>query len=257
VILQALPREGAVLALETARSAGLVAIAPMLGLDAPMRVRAAFVVLLAIIAHGSAAAAPPGVEQLSALVLAVPSELFIGAAMGFVVRCALAVVEVAGDLASPLLGFGAASLFDPHTAAQETALTRMLRLLAMLLGFLLGLHRVVIGSLLASYRMLPPGAVIDAPRAALPLIALTAQVLEAGVRLALPVVCVLVLVQVALAFVSRAAPAMQIFSVGFAFSLVAGGLALIIALPDVAREILVQLSLVGRRIELVLGAVAT
>jgi flagellar biosynthetic protein FliR len=256
VILDALPREGAVLALETARSAGLVAIAPMFGLDAPMRVRAALVVVLAVIAHGSAAPAPQGVEQVASLVVAVPSEVFIGAAMGFVVRCALAVVEVAGDLASPLLGFGAASLFDPHTQAQETGLTRMLRLLAMLLGFLLGLHRVVIGSLLASYRVLPPGAIVSAHKAAVPLVALTSQTVEAGIRLALPVVAVLVLVQVALAFVSRAAPAMQIFSIGFAFSLVAGGLALLVALPDVAREIIVQLALVGRRIELLFAAIA-
>ena len=251
---EALPREGAIFALETARSAGLVTIAPMLAQDAPMRVRASLALMLAFVAHGVAHDAPKGVEELGAMVVAVPSEILIGLAMGFVVRCALAVVEIAGDIASPMLGFGAASLFDPHTAASETGLTRMLRLMALLLGFLLGLHRVVIASLLASYRVLPPGRVIDASAAALPMLQLTAETVEAGLRLGVPLIAVLVMVQVALAFISRAAPAMQIFSVGFAFSLVAGTAALIIALPDMAREMVVQLSYTGRRIEGLIAA---
>ncbi len=254
MMLEALPRESAVFALESARSAGLVAIAPMLAQDAPMKVRAALVMLLAMVAHGAAAPAPEGVEELGNMVLAVPSELLIGLAMGFVARCALAVVEIAGDIASPMLGFGAAALFDPHTQASETGLTRMLRLMALLLGFLLGLHRVMVASLLASYRVLPPGKLVDAPAAALPMLQLTAQMVEAGLRLGVPLIAVLLLVQVALAFISRAAPAMQIFSVGFAFSLVAGTIALVVALPDMAREMVVQLSLVGRRIEAIIFA---
>jgi len=254
--LEALPREGAIFALETARSAGLVAIAPMLAQDAPMRLRAALVLLLAFVAHGSAAPAPAGVEELGAMLLAVPSELLVGLAMGFVARCALAVVEIAGDVASPMIGFGAAALFDPHTQAQETALTRMFRLLALLLGFLLGLHRVMIASLLASYRILPPGTLVSAEKAAAPMVQITAQMVEAGLRLAVPLIAVLLMVQVALAFISRAAPAMQIFSVGFAFSLVAGTIALVVALPDMAREMVVQLSLVGRNIEALIFALA-
>ncbi len=252
--LEALPREGAVFALETARSAGLVIIAPMLGQDAPMRIKVALVLLLAVVAHGAAAPAPIGVEELGNMVLAVPSELFVGLAMGFVARCALAVVEIAGDLTSPMIGFGAASLFDPHTQSSESGLTRMFRLMALLLGFLLGLHRVLVASLLASYRVLPPGTLVDAPRAAMPMLQLTAQTVEAGLRLGVPLVAVLLMVQVALAFISRAAPAMQIFSVGFAFSLVAGTIALVVALPDMAREMIVQLSHVGRHIEGLVGA---
>jgi flagellar biosynthetic protein FliR len=254
MMLEALPREGAIFALESARSAGLVAIAPMLAQDAPMRVRAALVLLLAVVAHGAAAPAPAGVEELGNMVLAVPSELLVGLAMGFVARCALAVVEIAGDITSPMLGFGTASLFDPHTQASETSLTRMLRLMALLLGFLLGLHRVMVASLLASYRVLPPGTLVNAQNVALPMLQLTSQTIEAGLRLGVPLIAVLLMVQVALAFISRAAPAMQIFSVGFAFSLVAGTIALVVALPDMAREMVVQLSLVGRHIEVIILA---
>ena len=73
-------------------------------------------------------------------------------------------------------------------------------------------------------------------------------------RLALPVVAVLLVVQVALAFISRAAPAMQIFSVGFAFALVAGSVTLTLSLPDMTTAIVEELSRVGPRIESVVAS---
>jgi flagellar biosynthetic protein FliR len=76
--------------------------------------------------------------------------------------------------------------------------------------------------------------------------------LVAGARLAMPIVSVLLATQVALAFVSRAAPAMQIFSIGFAITLIAGGTVLVLALPDMATSIVEELSHVGPRIERVL-----
>ena len=55
--------------------------------------------------------------------------------------------------------------------------------------------------------------------------------------------------QVRLGFVSRAAPAMQIFSVGFAFTLVTGGVVLALSLPDFGRELVAEFSFVGTRME--------
>jgi flagellar biosynthetic protein FliR len=76
------------------------------------------------------------------------------------------------------------------------------------------------------------------------------------VRLAIPVFGALLITQLGLAFLSRAAPAMQIFSVGFAVSLVTGGTVLVLALPELAREISYELAQISPRIELVLRAVA-
>jgi flagellar biosynthetic protein FliR len=152
------------------------------------------------------------------------------------------------------MGLGAASLFDPHVQAQETGITRILRLLVLLLAVLLGLHRVLVASVIASFRVLPPGSFIDPSLSTPVLVRISVDALSQGVRLALPVLAVLVVTQIALAFVSRAAPSMQIFSIGFAITLVAGGLTLFVALPDVALEIAADLSRVGTRIETVVAS---
>ena len=69
--------------------------------------------------------------------------------------------------------------------------------------------------------------------------------------MAVAVIALLFVTQVALAFISRAAPAMQIFAVGFAVTLGVGVFALVLTLPDTAREMLVQLSYVGHQVEMV------
>jgi len=254
MIGEPIPIEAARLALETVRIGGVVASAPILWTSAPQRVRAALVVILGLVCHGTAAASPTPLDSIERVAVAAPTELLIGVAMGFVVRLAIASAEMAGDIASPLLGLGAASLFDPHAQVSETGLTRIYRQLVLLLALLLGVHRVLIGSLLASFRIVPVGSLLAPGLAAPELIRISAATIAAGLRLSLPLVAALLLLQLGLAFVSRAAPSLQIFSVGFAISLIAGTIVLLGSLPGMAREIEIALSATGDQIEMVLAA---
>ena len=123
-----------------------------------------------------------------------------------------------------------------------------------MLALLVGVHRVVIGSLLVSFKLIPPGSVADARQSVPVLLEYSALALSAGVRLALPVIAILFITQVGLAFISRAAPAMQIFSVGFAVTLIVGVLVLFLILPDFAHEFLAEASHLTSQLENVLVA---
>ena len=122
----------------------------------------------------------------------------------------------------------------------------------LLLATVAGLHREVLAVMLGSFQLLPAGAVLNPGRFGPVALALLTTSLEAGVRIAIPVVAVLFMVQIGLAFVSRAAPAMQIFSVGFAVTLAVGLSVLISTVPDAARVILVEISHVASRMQSVL-----
>jgi flagellar biosynthetic protein FliR len=231
--LDALTREAAAFGLATARIAGLMLAAPILWSNAPMRVRAGIVMAIAFVSHGVSSANATVLASVEQVIVAAPGELFIGVAMGLVVRFCVASVEIAGDIMSPLLGFGAATLFDPHTQAHETPLTKLLHTMCVLLLVIIGVHRVLLATLMGSFHAIPVGTLV---------------------RPELPVVATLLLVQLGLAFVSRAAPSLQIFSIGFAFSMVAGAAVIIGSLPELAREMEVELSQVGLRLDTVLTA---
>jgi flagellar biosynthetic protein FliR len=111
-----------------------------------------------------------------------------------------------------------------------------------------GLHRLVIGATLASFRALPVGSLIAFQAYGGTFAALGGVLLETGLRLAMPVVAVLLMTQIALAFISRAAPQIQIFSIGFAVTLAVGGFVVFATLPDLGSELAVEMSRVeGRR----------
>ena len=238
--------ELAILVLETSRTAGMMMVAPLPWKRAPQKIRAALALVLAVVAHGQAPVVDKSLMELS---LALPSELLLGAAIGLVVRLSFAAAEIAGETISPLFGLGASAMFDPSTNSSSTPLTKILFSLAGLLAVAAGVHRQVIAALIAGYRVVPAGQVVDTT-AALPLLVnLSVLALEVGIRVALPVLGMLLLTQIALAFISRAAPTMQIFSIGFAVAIIVGGVALLVALPDMGRMLVRDLIQIGPRID--------
>jgi flagellar biosynthetic protein FliR len=251
MILDAMLPEVAVFVLEATRVSGVVIAAPLAWSSAPAQARVGLTLTVALAIHG---ASPPSLHALDivAVVSAVPVELLIGLATGLVVRFALAGVQVAAEVFGHMLGFGIASLFDPHAEVTETPLSQMFRQVAVLFALILGLHRVAFGAIFESFRLLPIGAVLRSGAATEGLLEASSAAIVAGTRLAMPIVAVLLATQVALAFISRAAPAMQIFSVGFAVTLICGTTVLVLALPDMATSIVEELSRVGPRIERVL-----
>jgi flagellar biosynthetic protein FliR len=240
--------ELATFGLELTRVTGLVVVCPVLWEPAPKRVKAATVIMLSVLAHSLGPSVGAFTGPLGAL-LCVSSEFMAGAAMGFVVRLSVAVAEIAGGLIAPIIGFGAAQVFDPGTGQTDSVVTRMLRLLAMLLFVTIGVHRVVIGALLHSFASVPVGSIVHPEATAGVMLDMSAEIISTGVRISLPVVAVLTMTQIALAFVSRAAPTIQIFSVGFAVLLAVGGATMVLALPDMAHEMIQDVEKVEPRIE--------
>lgn len=243
-----LRNETATYCLELARVTGLVMIAPIPWVNAPKRVKAGLAMVLAFVAHGHAGV-PDAIQTPVGMALGIGSELMIGGAMGLVVLFTIATVEVLGDTIGPAMGFGMAQVLDPTSHTQVSVITTLFRYFALLLALLVGAHRVMIAALLASFRAIPAGTLVD-PGALFPrFLDLSNLVLVTGVRFALPVLAVLFMVQLALGFVSRAAPAMQIFSVGFAVTLAVGALVVLTALPDLGVLIVNETGRVGSRIE--------
>src|SRR5690606_38857202 len=131
-----------------------------------------------------------------------------------------------------------AQMFDPALGGQSSILTRIMRYIGTWVAIAVGLHHMLIGAVFHSFKALPPGTLVDLAALAPHMLHLTSEVLVAGVKLALPMMAVLFIAQVGLAFIARAAPAMQIFSVGFAVTLGVGFLLWIVFAPDVIRELI-------------------
>jgi flagellar biosynthetic protein FliR len=189
-------------------------------------------------------------------IMAAPMEILLGVAIGMVPRMLMSVSHMVGDLLTPLFGLNGQLLFGGRAEA-ESSLGRLVRMLVAMLALGLGIHRVILASTLRSFFVLPPGAAMNVGLAVGPLADVARSVLVLGVRMAMPIVAIHLAVQTALAFISRAAPSMQVFSVGFALQIIMGFLVLLILLPDEALEVSRTLGDTGPAIERVILAVMT
>ena len=245
--------EAGAFALEAIRLGGMVIVAPLSWSSAPARVKASLVLLLAFAVHGQSPISPELAASAPRIAAGVGSEFLLGVAIGMVVRLVVAGVEVAAEQIALMMGLGIAQVFDPQVHGSHNVLSGILKNFALLVAIAVGLHRSVLGATLASFRVAPVGSLVGLGSYGPTFLTLGGLVFSTGLRLAMPVLAVLFMVQIALAFVSRAAPAVQIFSVGFALTLGLGAVVLLLVLPDLSYEIAADISQVRGRVEAVLA----
>ena len=112
-------------------------------------------------------------------------------------------------------GYGYASTIDPNTQADSGILLVLSQLMAGMMFFALGLDREILRLFARSLDKVPVGTYIFGPSSAESLIRLGSSLFSTGVRLALPVVALLVMVDVALALLGRLNSQLQLLSLAF------------------------------------------
>jgi flagellar biosynthetic protein FliR len=143
-------------------------------------------------------------------------------------------VDVAGELIGLQMGLSFAVFYDPQNAGQSSTLAEFLGLLATLIFLAMDGHLMVLSVLVESFRLLPVGAAPLAASGLRDIVAWAAIVFSAGVLLALPLIAALLVTNIALGVITRAAPQLNLFAVGFPVTIVMGFGALLLTLPQAA-----------------------
>jgi flagellar biosynthetic protein FliR len=143
------------------------------------------------------------------------AEAAVGVAIGVSVAIALEAFVLAAQVLGLQAGYAYASTIDPTTEADSGILLVMAQLFAGMLFFSLGLDREILRLFAQSLDTVPAGAYVWGRPAAQVLIRLGASLFAVGVRLALPVVALLVMVDVALALMGRLNQQLHLLSLAF------------------------------------------
>jgi flagellar biosynthesis protein FliR len=177
---------------------------------------------------------PVGVTfgKLSVWLLA---EAALGLAVGIAVACALEAFALGAQVLGVQAGYGFASTIDPNSEADSSVLLVMSELLAGLLFFVAGLDHHVLRLFARSLERVPVGSFTATPASGMALIGLGTTLFAVGLRLALPVIALLVMVDVALALLGRVNAQLQLLSLAFPVKMLLGLLALVWILPVYSR----------------------
>ncbi len=181
---------------------------------------------------------PPAVDLISfKAVLISVYQVFIGLAMGFILQMVFAAFVIAGQSIATAMGLGFASIIDPQNGVQVPVISQALLIMVTLIFLALNGHLLLIKAVAESFNQLPVGLAVPSVKGLWQLVNWGGTMFSDGVLIALPAVAALLLVNIAFGVTAKAAPQLNIFSVGFPIMLLVGMIFLIIILPTLTDHL--------------------
>lgn len=181
---------------------------------------------------------------------AVVQQVGVGLAIGFVVRLVFSAVELAGEVVGFQMGLNFAAFFDPTLNAQSSAVARFFGQMTALLFVVMNGHLMVLAAVIQSFRSFPVDQNFLESLGRMKLYQLGSDLFASALWIALPMVGMLMFANLALGVISRVAPQMNIFAVGFPITLVVGLVGIAVTLPMLDQPFI---ALMGRAIEVFAG----
>jgi flagellar biosynthesis protein FliR len=210
-----------------ARVGGLMLVAPVFSAKTvPMRLRAVLLLLLTVVLLPAAGPAPETITVVGLL-----GDTLVGFAIGFGAAVFVGAAEAAGDYLSIQIGLSGAALFDPMSGHQTAVLGQLMRLFALVMLLVADAHLIMIDAVAASFTWVEVGGSIDAGAGLAALIGTGSMLFTLGFRFAAPVVVAVLMGNVALAVLTRAAPQVNILGVAFPMQIALGLFALAASIP--------------------------
>jgi flagellar biosynthetic protein FliR len=176
---------------------------------------------------------PQGLTLLSADgVITTVQQIVIGAALGFVLQLIFDAINFGGQVIANGMGLGLAFNIDPLLDVETPALGQLYVMLGSLTFLALDGHLALIDTLVTSFRGLPVGSAGFAPEAMRSIAEWGDQLFSGALRIALPGMTALLVVNLAFGAVSRAAPSLNMFAIGLPVGLIFGLVVLFFGMPS-------------------------
>ncbi|MFT4823224.1 MAG: flagellar biosynthetic protein FliR [Halioglobus sp.] len=166
-------------------------------------------------------------------ILVAGQQLMIGAAMGFIVQMLFAAVIIAGQTLAMTMGLGFAMAVDPQNGVQVPVLSQLYMILATLIFLALNAHLILIEYLVESFTLLPVGLSGWRDDFGLDVVMWASQMFSSALLLALPALTAVLIINIAFGVITRAAPQLNIFAVGFPVTIFAGFVFIFLTMPSV------------------------
>ncbi len=152
-------------------------------------------------------------------------ELMIGLVIGYCASLPMIGMQLGGDVIDKQIGIGFADIVNPETGEQSGVMANSLFMMGLAIFAILGGHRIMLRILVGSFDMIPIGGFADFAKVeglVNLVLGLLTVIFQMGFRIAAPLLCLIFLQTVALGFIARTVPQLNIMSVGFTIRILNG-----------------------------------
>lgn len=169
--------------------------------------------ILQITAHGL---------SLWSLAALVASELMVGLVIGFGATLPLFGIQIGGQIIDQQLGLGLAGVYNPDIDADSGIISQFYFLTALAFFLILNGHQALLGVMVGSFHHVPLGGYVPDGQLIALVIGLMQSMFELAIGVAAPLLCLVFLETVAMGFIARTVPQLNIMSVGFSLRIIVG-----------------------------------
>jgi flagellar biosynthetic protein FliR len=217
-----------------ARIAGCLMVAPVFGARAvPARIRIILALAISILVAPLLPPPPPvAMLSLPSLIITV-QQILIGVAVWLLLQFIFDAVGLAGQVLANMMGLSFAQSVDPLHGASSVALGQFYVVMLTLTFLTLNGHLAMIEALVEGFQTLPIGTTGLASAGVWGFVASAAMLFSGALSIALPGVTALLVVNIGFGVISRAAPTLNLFAIGFPMTLIAGFVVLFVGMPGV------------------------
>jgi len=165
------------------------------------------------------------------LLVSVTKEFAVGFAMGFIMQLFLSVFHIGGELMDLQLGFSMAQMYDPSSNSQISVTGNLVTIMYTLLFFITNSHLSLLAIAIKSFNVIPIGLGGVSSKVGVFVIELFGYILVYAVQLALPIIVVEILVEVAVGILMKVVPNINVFVVNMQIKLMVGLIVLLTIIP--------------------------
>ncbi|MGA7779722.1 MAG: flagellar biosynthetic protein FliR [Paraburkholderia sp.] len=215
------------------RILALVATAPVFGnMSVQTTVKIGLSAFITIIVAPTLGAMPQATVFSAAGIWIMVNQFLIGAALGLTMQIVFTAIQATGEFVGLGMGLGFATFFDQQASGSSAVLSSYMNVFAMLVFLVLDGHLQMISALIATFQSAPISSDLLGAPGWRSFVNWGSTIFSAGLLLSLPVVAALLIANLALGILNRAAPQIGVFQIGFPLTMLVGMLLLQLMVPN-------------------------
>lgn len=165
------------------------------------------------------------------------NEIFCGLILGFITNLIFEVSKVAGSYMDMQMGFSMMSVMDPTSKTNVTMMANITYYIAMVMFFIVDGHHLLIRCLVSSFDIFPIGSVINFNTTFPVFLDTFTNYFMIGVKIAIPLVLIIIIVDLCMALVSRTVPQINVMILGMPVKMMVGLISFTVLLPIIVKTI--------------------
>jgi flagellar biosynthesis protein FliR len=216
------------------RMSGAFLFNPILGRqNVPVMLRAALGFLCAIVITPTLTGVSVEINGVVQMMVMSLGELFIGMTLGIVVSVVIYVVQLAGEQIDAQMGLTMSKMYDAHSGVNMPIMGSFFNLIIIFCFFAANAHLTLMAFVTDSFRLIAPGAVFPTEQSLHFVVNLLGDYFKLGLQMAIPVIAVEIVCQIALGLLMRTVPTINIFAIGLQIEMLVGLVLMIVTIAAI------------------------